>query len=88
MPTLEPTKQTENKPENVLNDMPSPEPTIKKRTEKEIAILTHKSYPWKSRIRKSTFLPMLPRPCFGNIIHIRERLSHKLKRRSYRLKQR
>jgi hypothetical protein len=53
---------------------------IKKLTHKEIAFLKQRRYPWKSRIRKSTFLPMIPRPGFGNIIHIRQRLSHKLKR--------
>lgn len=66
-------------PEKV-NESPSPDMTIKKRTHKEIAILTRQSHPWKSRIRRSTFLPMIPRPGFGNIIHFKKRLSHKLKR--------
>jgi hypothetical protein len=70
----------EKKPEITLNDIATSEPTIKKRTHKEIAILTRQSHPWKSRIRRSTFLPMLPRPGFGNIIYIQKRLSHKLKR--------
>ncbi len=54
--------------------------SIKKITHKELAFLKQRRHPWKSRIRRSTFLPMIPRPGFGNIIHIKHRLSHKLKR--------
>jgi len=60
----------------------SPE-IIKKLTPRELAILKHKSHPWKSRIRKSPFLPMIPRPGFGNIIHFKKRLSCKLKRTAF-----
>jgi hypothetical protein len=66
-------------PEKVVNESTAPH-AIKKRTHKEIAIITGQSRPWKSRIRRSTFLPMIPRPGFGNIIHFKKRLSHKLKR--------
>ena len=65
-------------PEKV-NETPLPD-TIKKRTHKEIAILKRQSHPWKSRIRRSLFLPMIPRPGFGNIFYFKKRLSHKLKR--------
>jgi hypothetical protein len=65
----------------VINETPeTKQNSIKKITHEELAFLKKRRHPWKSRIRRSTFLPMIPRPGFGNIIHIKHRLSHKLKR--------
>ena len=65
----------------VINETPeTKKKSIMKVTHEELAFLKKRRHPWKSRIRRSTFLPMLPRPGFGNIIHIKHRLSHKLKR--------
>ena len=65
----------------VINEtLETKQTSINKITHKELAFLKHRRQPWKSRIRKSTFLPIIPRPGFGNLKYFRERISHKLKR--------